>query len=109
MPGFPRAEQRLLAFLISSQRHQINLRHLKRLPNSWRERALRLAMLLRLAVLLCRSRGNLELPKLEIEVTEKSLELRFNSGWLKAYPLAIADLERERGDLSDVGYELIVS
>ena len=109
MPGFPRAEQRLLAFLISSQRHQINLRYLKRLPDAWRERALRLSMLLRLAVLLCRSRGNLELPRLEIGVAEKSLELRFDAVWLQANPLAIADLERERGYLTEVGYELSVS
>ena len=106
MPGFPRAEQRLLAFLISSQRHQINLRYLKRLPRAWRERALRLAMLLRLAVLLCRSRGMSELPKLDIEVGTASMTLRFDANWLQANPLAVADLDRERGYLQNVGYEL---
>jgi len=106
MPGFPRAEQRFLAFLISSQRHQINLRYLSLLPRAWRESALRLALLLRLAVLLCRSRGNVELPPLTLTVGENSLRLKFDAGWLEANPLAVADLDREQGYLKNVGYEL---
>lgn len=109
MPGFPRAEQRLLAFLISSQRHQIILRRLENLPRDWRERALRLAMLLRLAVLLCRSRGDLELPRLDIDVGATSLALEFDADWLQANPLAVADLERECGYLREVGYEFSFS
>ncbi len=106
MPGFPRAEQRYLAFLISCQRHAINTRLRKHLPRAWRKTALRLAMLLRLAVLLCRSRGNRELPKLSMSVGDKSLDLRFDPEWLEAYPLAVAELEREQGYLRAVGYEL---
>ncbi len=106
MPGFPRAEQRYLAFLISSQRHAVDARLRKRLPRSWRKTALRLAMLLRLAVLLCRSRGDLELPRLAMSVGDKALHLEFDPEWLSAYPLAVADLEREQGYLRAVGYEL---
>jgi exopolyphosphatase/guanosine-5'-triphosphate,3'-diphosphate pyrophosphatase len=106
MPGFPRAEQRYLAFLISCQRHPIDMRLRKNLPRAWRKTALRLAMLLRLSVLLCRSRGNRDLPELTIQVAENSLDLEFNSEWLAAYPLAVADLEREQGFLRAVGYDL---
>ena len=106
MPGFPRAEQRLLAFLIASQRHSISTRYLADLPKAWRRTALRLAMLLRLAVLLSRSRGNGDLPRLTIRVSDKSLDLQFDADWLASNPLAAADLERERGYLEAIEYDL---
>ena len=106
MPGFPRAEQRLLAFLIRSQRHSINVRYQKGLPRSWREIALRLGILLRLAVLLNRSRNDAEIPPIRVAAGERSLDLRFDAEWLAANPLTVADLERERGYLDGVGYTL---
>ena len=49
LPGFPRAEQRFLAFLIGSQRHAIDASAENQLPRGWRVTALKLAMLLRLS------------------------------------------------------------
>ncbi len=106
MPGFPRAEQRLLAFLIASQRHDLSRRNSKALPDSWKEKALRMAMLLRLSVLLCRNRGNTALPDVTIAVGPKSLSLQFAAEWIQQNPLAIADLEREQGYLKRIGYKL---
>ena len=106
MPGFPRAEQRLLAFLISSQRNLLSTRYLGDLPEAWRQTALRLAMLLRLAVLLSRSRGNADPPRIVMDVAKDSLDLRFDAAWLKSNPLAAADLERERGYLAAIDYDL---
>jgi len=106
MPGFPRAEQRLLAFLIGSQRHAIVTRKLRDLPRSWRDQALRLAMLLRLAVLLHRNRSDAPIPPIGLEVSGNSLSLTFDREWLEANPLTVADLERERGYLRRVKYKL---
>ena len=106
MPGFPRAEQRFLAFLIASQRHQIALRYRKDLPRAWRESALRLAMLLRLAVLLNRSRNHPDVPPIALEVGAQSIDLSFDTAWLEANPLTVADLEREGGFLAQVDYTL---
>ena len=106
MPGFPRAEQRYLAFLIGVQRHRPNVAGLSNLPKAWRDSALRLAMLLRIAVLLNRNRSGAASPPLEIAVTERSLMLRFDAGWLEANPLTVADLEREKEFLGEVGYDL---
>jgi exopolyphosphatase / guanosine-5'-triphosphate,3'-diphosphate pyrophosphatase len=106
MPGFPRAEQRFLAFLIGSQRHQIVARNQRRLPRAWRKSALRLAMVLRLAVLLHRSRSLLEMPPATLTVGKRSLNLRFEGDWLAANPLTVADLEREVGYLETAGYRL---
>jgi exopolyphosphatase/guanosine-5'-triphosphate,3'-diphosphate pyrophosphatase len=109
LPGFPRAEQRFLAFLIGSQRHEIDNRAQKILPSDWREPALRLTILLRLAVLMNRSRSAIEIPAVTISVSEDSVCLSFDSSWLAANPLTVADLEREVGYLNAVGYSLTFS
>ena len=109
MPGFPRAEQRLLAFLIGSQRYGIDSRLRRQLPNAWRKGALRLAILLRLAVLLNRARTDEVVPLLRAEARDETLRLEFDAAWLEENPLTIADITREKKRLSDVGYELQAS
>jgi len=106
LPGFPRAEQRFLAFLIGSQRHQFNARSQRKLPRGWRETALRLAILLRLAALLNRSRSAIDMPPIQIAVTDDTVALAFDAAWLKANPLTVADLDREVGYLEAAGYKL---
>ena len=106
MPGFPRAEQRLMAFLIGSQRNAIDTGRLKALPRAWRDSALRLAILLRLAALLNRSRKESNHPPVTIEVAQNSIRISFDAEWLARNPLTIADLEREQGYLDSVGYKL---
>ena len=108
LPGFPRAEQQFLAFLIASQRRHIDedLRH--ELPSKWQGKALRLSVVLRLAVLLNRSRSNAALPEIEFDVAENGLTLGFPDGWLEQNPLTRADLEREKDYLLSSGYALSV-
>ncbi len=106
LPGFSRAEQRFLAFLIGAQRHSITTKFLRGLPRGWRVPALRLAILLRLAVLLNRSRSPIDMPPVALEVNRKTLRLEFNAAWLAENPLTVADLEREIGYLGAVGYTL---
>lgn len=109
LPGFPRAEQRFLAYLIYSQRHQLNTRLQRQLPRAWRRNALRLAMLLRLAVLLNRSRSSTVLPSIELTVSKNSVQLGFDAEWLQSNPLTAADLEREQAFLQQAGYALSFS
>ena len=52
-------------------------------------------MLLRLAVLLNRSRTPTQVPELKLEVAGSDLSLRFSQGWLDQHPLTKADLEGE--------------
>ena len=108
MPGFPRAEQRFLAVLIGGQRHRIDTSRFQALPDSWREASLRLLLILRLAVLLNRSRKGTEQPPVRVGVSEKAIEIGFDADWLAANPLTIADLEREKEFLSEVGYVLAI-
>ncbi len=106
MPGFPRAEQRYLAYLIGSQRHSLQAVEAGVLPKGWRTSALRLAILLRLAVLLNRSRKSDAAPAPTLRVTPTTLMLEFDRPWLEQNPLTVADLDRERDFLLEVGYEL---
>jgi len=108
MPGFPQAEQRLLAVLIGGQRHRIEKSRLNSSPQAWRKPGLRLLMILRLAVLLNRSRNAAEPPKVVVRASENSLSLGFDADWLADNPLTIAELEREQGYLEQVGYTLVL-
>ncbi len=108
MPGLPWTEQRCLAFLIATQRRQINLGACRRLPGSWRQKSLRLALLLRLAVLLNRSRSTEALPQFRLAVGKDTMTMQFPESWLEANPLTVADLEREQGYCRQAGYELRV-
>jgi exopolyphosphatase/guanosine-5'-triphosphate,3'-diphosphate pyrophosphatase len=109
LPGFPRAEQKYLAFLIANQRRQVDTDLCEELPAKWQQESLRLAILLRLAVLLNRSRSREALPNIALEVAENSLALNFPQGWLEQNPLTRADLEREKDYLSDLRYELRIN
>ncbi len=109
MPGFPRAEQRLLAALIGGQRHSINTGALDSLPQSWQSGALRLIVILRLAVLLNRSRNPELMPPVHLQVHANKLKIAFDPEWLAANPLTIADLERETEMLALAGFELEVA
>lgn len=109
MPGFPRAEQHFLAALIGNHRDGIRRTAFRSLPQSWREGAMRLLIILRLAVLLNRSRKPTGIPPLKLTVGRRSLALAFDAEWLAANPLTLADLEREAEFLRHVGYKLTVT
>ncbi len=107
MPGFNRNEQSILACLVGSHRRKLSLAAISAIaPKGWAKKALRLAIILRLAVLFNRSRSY-EFPEmLHMQVSGKSLSLGLPEDWLQANPLSLADLEMERDFLANAGYEL---
>jgi len=109
LPGFARLEQRLLAALVTLHRRKLDDPFVDELPAEWRTPAFRLIVLLRLAVLLNRTRSPSDLPPMALQVGKDSLELRFPSGWLDVNPLTAADLEQERDWLRARGLELRVA
>lgn len=106
LPGFPRSEQLLLSYLIATQRKQIDEAPGKGLPRVWRSKAFYLAIILRLAVLLNRSRGSTSDVETCASVAADSMRLDFPRGWLAENPLTVTDLERESGYLKKIGFEL---
>ncbi len=105
MAGFSRDEQQAVAELIRGHRRKPSP-SLKQRQGPAGEATLRMTILLRLAVLLERSRSSKPLPTLGVEVDKQSLVLRVPQRWLAEHPLTFADLQREREDLVDVGFDL---
>jgi exopolyphosphatase/guanosine-5'-triphosphate,3'-diphosphate pyrophosphatase len=98
LPGFSRPEQQQLALLVRAHRRKFPAKQFADLPREPGEDLMRLAMLLRLAVLLHRSRGQQTLS-LRADPAENGLTLRFPPGWLDQHPLTRADLQNERAAL----------
>jgi exopolyphosphatase/guanosine-5'-triphosphate,3'-diphosphate pyrophosphatase len=106
LPGFSRDDQDRLAALVQLQRGKLDEAILAALPSPRARAALRLAVLLRLAVRLHRSRRVLVLPTPALAETRGVLRMQFPYGWLDAHPLTRADLALERAALSGIGLEL---
>ncbi|MBK7641653.1 MAG: exopolyphosphatase [Planctomycetes bacterium] len=106
MPGFSRQDQQLLAALIQDHRRKLEQEPIERLPAALRRTALRLVLLLRIAVLLNRSRGAQPAPPVALRTRKTGYMLAFPEGWLEQNPLSQADLYEERERLQAIGYEL---
>jgi len=109
MPGFPREEQRLLSVVVGSHRRKLALEPCESLVPPWHVKSHFLIVLLRLAVLLNRGRGPRALPRVDLAVRGRSLELGFPKGWLAEHPLTEADLEQEAEYLRAAGFRLRVA
>lgn len=107
MPGFSRQEQKALAALVRSHRRKFSPAVFRVLPEMQREQLMRLSVLLRLAVLLHRSRADFPLPPFYLEGDGKSLALRFPAGWLELHPLTQADLMQEADVLKEGKFRLV--
>jgi exopolyphosphatase/guanosine-5'-triphosphate,3'-diphosphate pyrophosphatase len=106
LPGFVQLEQKLLASLVTLHRRKLDDPFLDELPSTWRAPAFKLIVLLRLAVLLNRSRSPSDLPTIGLVPGKDSLELRFPARWLDDNPLTAADLAQETEWLASRGFEL---
>ncbi len=103
MPGFSRQDQHHLAMLVRSHRRKLPVEELE-----LSERVRRLAILLRISVVLHRSRTNDALPHVNLTVSGEDLHLEFPDDWLSRHPLTELDLETEHNYLTSIGYRLKV-
>ena len=108
MAGFSRDEQLVLGSLLRNQRKKVQTGLFEDLSLLSPKQALRLCALLRLAILLHRTRRAEELPKLRLRAAKGELSLRFPSGWLEEHPLAREDLTKETAYLAGCGLSLTV-
>jgi exopolyphosphatase/guanosine-5'-triphosphate,3'-diphosphate pyrophosphatase len=109
LPGFSNDEQQLLAALVGSHRRKLSLQPLEQLRSVSPDQALRLCVLLRLAVLVNRGRSPRPLPRFKLEPGKNKLALTLPEGWLDKHPLARTDLEEETTLLKKVGFQLVVT
>lgn len=106
LPGYSRDDQRLLAALVRRHRRSLPANAFAELPCDWQRPASRLCVLLRLAVVLHRSRSNEPLPPIVLRVERQQLHLHFPRRWLARHPLTRTDLQLEANALRRAGYEL---
>ena len=106
LSGFSRNRQRLLAALIRSHRRKFSAGAFDHLVERHRHRARHWAVLLRLAVLLHRSRSPEALPKIKLKAGEGRLRVKFPDGWLDDHLLTRTDLALEADYLQAAGFTL---
>lgn len=106
LPGFTTREQLQLATLVRGHRRKFPKEEFKALPKLQQEGYRRLCILLRLAVVLHRSRSKDRLPAITFRAENKKLYLEFPEGWLEHHPLTQADLEQEAEYLNSADLKL---
>jgi len=108
LPGFTKLEQNIIATLVGNHRRLPDPTSFDELLVRLRPVTQQLLALLRLAVLLCRTRSG-EPPKVHLRVDDNCWRVRFPDGWLDANPLTRANLRDERALLEPLHIQLEVS
>jgi exopolyphosphatase/guanosine-5'-triphosphate,3'-diphosphate pyrophosphatase len=106
LSGFTRQEQAVLAALILGHRRKFPVQELAALPAAVQGCTRRLCVILRLAVLLHRSRSPAAKPQPALTATDDGLSLRFAPDWLQKHPLTQLELEQEAQYLRAGGIRL---
>lgn len=106
LPGFSNTEQQLLAFLARAHRRKLPKDEWKLLPDDKQLPYIRLSILLRLAVILHRSRSKARLPAFKLQAENQKITLSFPNEWLQHHPLTQTDLESEEDYLKSIDYKL---
>ncbi len=106
--GFSTPEQQCLATLVRAHRRKFPEAEIRMLPKADAVKVRRLALILRLAALLHRSRTPTALPPLAVSAVDRGLRLSLPWDWLAAHPLTAADLAQEREYLARAGLEILI-
>ncbi|MCB1641311.1 MAG: Ppx/GppA family phosphatase [Xanthomonadales bacterium] len=109
LPGFSRQEQERIALLVGLHRRSLGQSPLAQLDEQDRQHFARLLVLLRLAILLNRTRAADAADAFQLRASRKGLTLRLDAGWLAARPLTRADMLQERDFLKPLGIALKVT
>lgn len=96
LPGFTRQDQKIMATLVGCQRRKMRPAQLDEVLPHLQEKARRLVMLMRLAVVFNRSRRDDALPAFSIAVAGDKIILTFEADWISQQPLLLADLQQEQ-------------
>jgi len=102
MPGFSRKEQNHLSLLALA--HRGGLEKLRGMLNTPQQLAQ--AMALRLAALIYRNRGDVELPAMQGRFSGTKFHLVLAPGWLAQNPLTEAALQEESKQWKDLGVSM---
>ncbi|MCK3657981.1 exopolyphosphatase [Pasteurellaceae bacterium Pebbles2] len=109
LPGFDKEQQRLLATLVRLQIHPFALNDIPQFARYTPQDVLTLVRLLRLAILLNRSRQATEYAeKISLKTHRTLWQLQFENAYLAHNSLVLNDLTLEQKSLIEIGLELSV-
>jgi len=106
LAGFTREQQKALAVLVRTHRRKFSNKFFDDMTGDCSVGLKYLAIILRIAVLLHRSRVDRKFTGLTLDAGENSLQLNFPTGWLEEHPLNRAGLAEEKEFLAAAGFEL---
>ncbi len=109
LPGFSRHEQLYLGLLVRCHRRKFPDTLFAELSEVERDRLMKLAIILRLAVVLNRSRAEALLPTIKCFAQRNAIDLRFPKAWLDDQPLTEAGLQTEATYLEAVSVTLSIA
>ena len=105
MPGFSRAEQKMLGFLLLNHRRKLrNLESSYGFQPDWT-----LVMVFRLACLFNRRRTPFQFPEFSLETGKNGWCLSLPANWLSEHPLTEEDLNQESSYWKKQGLSLVIS
>jgi exopolyphosphatase/guanosine-5'-triphosphate,3'-diphosphate pyrophosphatase len=96
----------MLGFLVRAHRRKFPVAELSPFSDEMRSVLTKMAILLRLAVLMRRARIDQPAGTLSIKVSPETITLMTPKGWLDDNPLTAADLLQEQQYLQSAGYSL---
>ena len=105
MPGFSKTDQARLARLVRAQRGSLN-KATHSFSHPFSEEDWLIVWILRLGILLCRSRETPNLATLSAEITATGYRLQLPDGWLNSNPLSLRTLEEESAIWSEVNIKV---
>jgi exopolyphosphatase/guanosine-5'-triphosphate,3'-diphosphate pyrophosphatase len=108
LAGFSRNDQQILATLIRGHRRKFPLSAFQQLATGSRPAAMRLCVVLRLAVLMQRGREDILPADYRLHAEDNRIVLGLPATWIEAHPLTWADLEQEQRYLRAAGIELVL-
>ena len=109
LPGFSQRDQRILALLVRHHRRKLRKTMFENIAPDHADHSIRLIALLRLSVLLHRSRSQRNTRDIRVTATSDSIKLIFPDDWIKEHPLTTADLDAEKKNLAAVGIKLKIA
>jgi exopolyphosphatase/guanosine-5'-triphosphate,3'-diphosphate pyrophosphatase len=95
MPGFTPAQKQLLSALVYNQRDSFKLDVLEKQNSISVRQSIRLARLLRFAIILCMRRTEGSVPKFAMAADDEQLSLKLPKGWLNEHYLRASELQLE--------------
>ncbi|MFT2111231.1 exopolyphosphatase [Marinomonas sp. 2405UD68-3] len=109
LPGFSQQEQQALAMLVLRHRRKFSQSFVYRFTKSDQLELDKLAILLRLAIVMHHDRKKGDMPIFNLQAEGKTLKIEFLPDWLKSRPLTEATLQQEADYLAVEGYQLTFS